>query len=139
MRADGVGDATKLTDSPVTDLFSAGGDEILFLRSTDGSQVWKTRFEGGVERPLDPGTLSGLSAGLWTVARDSIYFLRQPPKGRWELWRYELASGNLEILRTLERQAGRLRYGIAVRPDGSALYWTVFIESVDLAWIENIR
>ncbi len=135
MRADGVGDATKLTDSPVTELFSVGGDEILFLRSTDGSEVWKTRFEGGLERPLDPATLSGLSAGLWTVARDSIYFLREQPK----LWRYELASGKLEILRTLPRQAGRMRYGIAVRPDGSALYWTVVNESFDLAWIENIR
>jgi Tol biopolymer transport system component len=139
MRADGVGDATKLTDSPVTDLFSVGGDEILFLRSPDGSQVWKTRFEGGVERPLDPATLSGLSAGLWTVVRDSIYFLREPPKAPRELWRYELASGKLEMLRTLGQKAGRPRYGIGVRPDGSALYWTGFTESVDLAWIENIR
>ncbi|HUQ94317.1 MAG TPA: protein kinase [Bryobacteraceae bacterium] len=139
IRADGVGDATKLTGSPVTDLFSVGGDEILFLRSTDGSQVWKTRFEGGVERPLDPATLFGLSAGFWTVARDSIYFLREPTKAPYELWRYELGSGKLEMLRTLVRQAGMLRGGIGVHPDGSALYWTAFNESLDLAWIENIR
>ena len=138
MRADGIGDATRLTDSPVTDLFSVGGDEILFLRSAEGSQVWKTRFDGGVERPLDPAKLSGLRAGFWAVARDSIYFLHEPLKAPHELWRYELGSGKLEILRTLERK-GRLRYGIGVRPDGSALYWTVFYESLDLAWIENIR
>src|SRR6266700_2186813 len=101
---------------PVTGLFSVGGDEILFLRSTDGSQVWKTRFEGGVERPLDPAMLSGLREGFWTVARDSIYFLRDTPKASWQLWRYELASGKLEILRRLAKQHGRLRYGIGVRP-----------------------
>ena len=139
IRADGVGDAAKLTDSPATDLFSVGGDEILFLRSTDGSQVWKTRFEGGMERPLDPVTLSDLREGYWTVARDSIYFLRDPKPPIWALWRYELASGKLEMLRTLDRQPGLLRGGIGVRPDGSALYWTVVKESPDLAWIENIR
>ena len=91
-----------------------------------------------MERPLDPATLSGLREGFWTVARDSIYFLRDTPKASWQLWRYELASGKLEILRT-QRMAGMLRGGIGVRPDGSALYWTVFTESRDLAWIENIR
>jgi Tol biopolymer transport system component len=139
IRSDGVGDATRLTGSPVTDLFSAGGDEILFLRSAEGSQVWKTRFEGGVERLLDPAMLSGLRTGYWTVARDSIYFVReQLQRAKGELWRYELASGKLGNLRTFDRQ-GRLRYGIGVRPDGSALYWTVYHESQDLAWIENIR
>jgi Tol biopolymer transport system component len=97
--------------------------------------LWRMPVGGGEEvKVLD----SVHSTGLWTMGKEAIYFFTQPDeRGRSDIRFYELATGKIKKILTIER---RVDTHIAVSPNGlTILYPQLDQVGSDLMLVENFR
>jgi Tol biopolymer transport system component len=97
--------------------------------------VWRIPVEGGEEVKVLDAVGPG---GLFTVAKNGIYFLKIPDKkGHSDLCLYVFATGKSRKILTVEREVPSK---IAVSPDGKTiLYPQVDEAGSDLMLVENFR
>jgi len=77
--------------------------------------IWRVGREGGDEALL-PGLADGDNGRYWTVARDSIYFLRNTQQP-WIVYRYDLTTRRISPVTTIEKPLNFGSPGLAVSPD----------------------
>ena len=133
------GEAVQITRDPDgVDLprESPDGKFVYYSKGWPGPlSVWRLPVGGGEATKV----LDGVHPeGLWTVARDGIYFFTKPDeKGRSDLSICEFATGKTRKILTLERP---VTYRTAASPDGRTILFTQVDEAgSDLMLVENFR
>jgi Tol biopolymer transport system component len=99
------------------------------------SSLWRIPAKGGEEvKVLD----SVNTVGLWTLAREGIYFFTAPDKqGHSDIQLDEFSTGKIRRILTIERGVGAQ---IAVSPDSRWILYTHLDEAAsDLMLVENYR